>query len=97
MPRQAKRSEPKEILRTLNKLWLNTEDIRIVASVGVDRAREIKNTISEQLLNDGWYLPTGMVPSAKVVEYLKIDLKYLEKISSKITERVDKSETKTVS
>ena len=83
MPRQAPRSEPKEILETLNKLWLNTTDIKIIASVGLDKARAIKDEIANNLTGKGWYLPTGMVPSSKVIEYLKIDMKYLEKMANK--------------
>lgn len=69
-----------ETLDILNKNYLDTNDIAKVASVGRDKAREIKRDIENKLIEEGYTL-TPKVPTDKVVEYLKINVNYLKKIA----------------
>lgn len=72
-----------EILEILNSPWVGTKEIKRLACVGDNKAIQIKKAIKEQLSEEGYTLPsTNVVPTEKVVEYLKINIKYLKKISS---------------
>ena len=70
-----------EMLEILKKQWLDTKDIQALASVSQDKAREIKKNITKNLEDQNYFLPTGLVPNEKVVEYLNLNIKYLKKIS----------------
>lgn len=82
MARIPKTYTAKEILNILNKQWLNTKDIQIISGTGIEKARQIKKTISKQVQNEGYYLPDGLVPVDKTIEYLHININYLKKISN---------------
>lgn len=69
-----------EMLEIMNKQWASTKDIQALASVGEQKALKIKNEINEILEQDG-YIAIGKVPMEKLVEYLKININYLKKIS----------------
>jgi hypothetical protein len=68
-----------ETLNLISKQWAGISDIRALAEVGEGNARKIKKRIEEELKD--WLLPYGKVPMSKVVEYLRIDIKYLKKVS----------------
>lgn len=71
-----------EMLEILNQPWIGTEEIKRLACVGNDKARKIKAKIKEQLLDEGYILPSSnVVPTEKVAEYLKINIKYLKKVA----------------
>ena len=50
-----------EILEILNQPWIGTEEIKRLACVGNDKARKIKTKIKEQLLDEGYTLPSSNV------------------------------------
>lgn len=81
--RMAKRYKASEILEMLNQQWLNATEIKKLASVGYGNALSIKNQIVEEIHKDdpNYYLPNGLLPTQKVIEYLHIDIKYLEKLA----------------
>lgn len=83
MARIPKRASVNDILEVLKKQWLDTKDIKILASVSLTKAREIKNQIILELTNGEkkYFLPQGLVPNEEVVKYLNINVKYLKKIS----------------
>lgn len=81
MARIPTRASANEMLDVLNKQWLDTKDIKLLASVGIEKARKIKNEIISTLEDDNYFLPSGLVPSEKVVEYLNLNVKYLKKIA----------------
>lgn len=80
MAKVPKRTSVDEMLLILNKQWLDTQDIRKLACVGEAKARKIKYEIRDNLLAENWFLPEGLVPSEKVVDYLNLNIKYLKKI-----------------
>ena len=69
------------MLEVLKKQWLNTKDIKILASVSEEKARTIKKKITNDLLNNNNFVPDGLVPNEEVVRYLNLNIKYLKKIS----------------
>lgn len=71
-----------EVLEILSRPWVGTKEIKRVACVGNNKATEIKNAIQQQLLDEGYILPSAnVVPSERVVEYLKINIRYLRKMA----------------
>ncbi len=71
-----------EILTIINKYYIDTNDIRLIACVGTNKANEIKKTIAHLCDLDNIKLPYGLVPSEKVVEYLGININYLKKCAA---------------
>lgn len=53
-----------------------------IGSVGINKARLIRNEIEEEIRKSGYVLPKRLVPMEKVVDYFKIDLSFLEKVSN---------------
>ena len=70
-----------EILNRINNQWANKRDIMDIAFVGKNVADNIANTIKTELEAQGYYLPKGVIPMDKLVEYLKININYLKKVS----------------
>lgn len=68
-----------ETLTLISQQWASVKDIQVLAEIGEASARNIKKSIELDLKD--WLLPYGKVPMSKVVEYLKIDIKYLKKVS----------------
>ena len=79
--RVAQSTNTKEMLEILKKPWLGTGDIKKLASVGTNKALEIKANIAKQLLEQNYFLPTGLVPTDKVVEYLHLNIRYLKSMT----------------
>ena len=78
IPKSASASEMLEILK---KQWLNTKDIKILASVGYEKAVKIKKEIIKNVEEQGYFLPSGLVPSEEEIKYLNLNIKYLKKVS----------------
>ena len=74
-----------ETLKILENQWLTTNDLKKLACVGTTKVSEIKKAIIEELHKEdkNYYLPAGLLPTDKVVEFLKINIKYLKRISNK--------------
>ncbi len=68
-----------ETLTLISKLYANVNDIQLLAHCGRDKAKKIKSVIEKEL--EGHLLPKGEIPMSKLVEYLKIDIRYLKKVS----------------
>ena len=75
----------KETLKKKEKQWLTTNDLKKLACVGSARGASIKKAIIDKLHEEdkNYYLPSGQLPTDKVVEYLKINIKHLRKIANK--------------
>lgn len=68
----------KEYLEIINKQWCDVNDIQKLAQCSKKRAFVIKRTILNKLLEKGYLIPAHYIPTVNVVEYLKIDVKFLE-------------------
>ena len=71
----------KTILQLLNQNWCSTNDLCLIAHCGKNRALTIKRKIKTELDLQGYYLPNNLIPMYKVIEYLKINIGYLKKVS----------------
>lgn len=85
---EKKRINASETLELISQQWASVNDIKMLACVGDNTARNIKKYIESELKD--WLLPYGKVPMSKVVEYLKIDIKFLRKVSDEKNEKVTK-------
>ena len=81
MPKLSKRLSAAEILTLLDKQYLNTEDIKKIACVSIDKAREIRNEITRNLKEKNYFVPDKLIPSESLVDYLNLNLNYLKKIA----------------
>ena len=53
-----------------------------ISQLGINNATKIRKQIREELISQGYMLPKGLIPMAKVVEYLKIDIEYLKNMAN---------------
>ena len=70
-----------ETIQLIKKQWCTIEDLMKLAQVSRTYAFKIKQEISNNLASKGYKLPLGLLPMKEVVDYLKIDLDYLERVS----------------
>jgi len=70
-----------EMLELLNKQWATIQDIMKIGALGRNKARNIKNEIERNIVDQGLKLPNNLVPMEKVIEYFKINLDFLVTIN----------------
>lgn len=71
----------KETLDLISKQWCDLNDLRKLTGLGKNSASKLKNEIRINLLNKGYQLPSKLLPMNEVVNYLKININYLQKMS----------------
>lgn len=71
----------KETLDLISKQWCDLNDLRKLTGLGKNSASKLKNEIRISLLNKGYQLPSKLLPMNEVVNYLKININYLQKMS----------------
>ena len=81
MKRKGTVATASETLEILKKSWLNNDDIMRIAGCGQNRALTIRKQIKNDLESQGIYCAYGLVPSAELVKFLKINVDYLKKMS----------------
>lgn len=70
-----------EMLEILNKQWATIQDIMKIGALGRNKARNIKNEIERNIIDQGLKLPNNLVPMENVIEYFKINLDFLVTIN----------------
>ena len=70
-----------DMLEILSKQWCNTEDLKKLTGLGKNNISKLKAKIRKELLSKGYKLPTKLLPMNEVVNYLKIDIEYLNQIA----------------
>ena len=70
-----------EMLEILNSQWATVQDIMKIGALGRNKARNIKNEIERNIIDQGLKLPNNLVPMEKVIEYFKINLDFLVTIN----------------
>ena len=70
-----------ETLELIEKTWADKNDIMKLACCGELSAKKIKHILATQLEQEGYTLPSGKVPMDRLVQYLKININYLKKVS----------------
>lgn len=71
----------KETLDLISKQWCDLNDLRKLTGLGKNSASKLKSEIKINLLNKGYQLPSKLLPMNEVVNYLKININYLQKMS----------------
>ncbi len=72
-----------ELLELLKNQWATVNDIKAIGRVGTNKAQEIKREIKDDLENQGYRLPRGLVPMEFVVKYFSININYLKRMEEK--------------
>ncbi len=74
----------KETLNLISKQWCNLSDLQKLTGLGKNSTIKLKNEIKLDLESKGYLLPNKLLPMNEVVNYLKININYLQKMSKEI-------------
>ena len=73
--------DARETLKLISKQWCNLEDLMKLAEIGKNNAVKLRKEIKQDLINQGYTLPNNRLPMIEVVNKLKININYLEKMA----------------
>lgn len=65
-------------LNLISKQWCNLEDLMALGQFGRNSALKIKKEIKTKLTKQGYKIPNHLIPMKEVVDYLDININYLE-------------------
>ena len=71
----------KDTLSLISKQWCDLNDLMKLTHVGRNNALKIRQNIKGELLKKGYVIPNNLLPMNEVVDYLKINISYLKKVS----------------
>lgn len=72
--------EAQETLNLISKQWCTLEDLMALGEFGRNSALKVKREIKNKLINQGYKIPSHVIPMKEVVDYLNININYLESI-----------------
>lgn len=72
-----------ETLNLISKQWCNLEDLMALGQLGRNSALKIKRDIKSKLTKQGYKIPNHLIPMKEVVDYLDININYLESRTKK--------------
>ena len=67
-----------ETLELISKQWCNLDDLMLLGEFGRNTALKIKKEIKDKLTKQGYIIPEHVIPMKEVVDYLDINISYLE-------------------
>lgn len=70
-----------EILELISKQWCSLNDLRKLTGLGKNNCTKLRNQIKEELVQKGYRLPNKLLPMNEVVNHLRINIPYLQKVS----------------
>lgn len=70
--------EAQETLNLISKQWCTLEDLMALGEFGRNSALKVKREIKSKLINQGYKIPSHVIPMKEVVDYLNININYLE-------------------
>lgn len=70
--------EAQETLNLISKQWCTLEDLMALGEFGRNSALKVKREIKNKLSNQGYKIPSHVIPMKEVVDYLNININYLE-------------------
>ena len=73
-----------ETLDLISKQWCSLDGLMKLGQFGRNSALKVKREIKNKLTNQGYKIPNHLIPMKEVVDYLDINVCYLE---SRIKER----------
>ena len=71
----------RETLELISKQWCSLNDLQELTGLGKNSTSKLKSKIRVDLINKGYQLPKRLLPMNEVVNYLKINISYLQKMS----------------
>ncbi len=72
-----------ETLDIIAKQWCDMKDLMKLSKLGINNATKLRQEIKEEIINEGYLLPKGLLPMSCVVKKLHIDVDYLIKVARK--------------
>lgn len=73
--------DARETLKLISKQWCNLDDLMKLAEIGKNNAVKLRREIKNDLITRGHTLPNNRLPMIEVVNKLKININYLEKMA----------------
>ncbi len=73
--------DARETLKLISKQWCNLDDLMRLAEIGKNNAVKLRKEIKQDLISQGYTLPNNRLPMIEVVNKLKININYLEKMA----------------
>lgn len=73
--------DARETLKLISRQWCNLDDLMLLAEIGKNNAVKLRKEIKQDLINQGYTLPNNRLPMIEVVNKLKININYLEKMA----------------
>lgn len=70
----------RETLKLISKQWCDINDLMKLAEIGKNNAVKLRREIKDELILKGYTLPNNRLPMIEVVNKLKININYLEKM-----------------
>ena len=71
----------RETLKFISKRWCSLDNLMKLAEIGKNNAVKLRRKIKNGLINRGYTLPNNRLPMIEVVNKLKININYLEKMA----------------
>ena len=73
--------DARETLKLISKQWCNLNDLMLLAEIGKNNVVKLRKEIKQDLINQNYTLPNNKLPMIEVVNKLKININYLEKMA----------------
>lgn len=73
--------DARETLKLISKQWCNLDDLMRLAEIGKNNAVKLRKEIKQDLISQGYTLHNNRLPMIEVVNKLKININYLEKMA----------------
>lgn len=70
-----------EILQLISKQWCDLYDLMKLTQVGKNNALKLRKELKIELESNGYKLPNNLLPMCEVVNKLKINIPYLQKMA----------------
>lgn len=71
----------RETLKLISKQWCDINDLMKLTELGKNNAIKLRSEIKNELLLKGYILPNNRLPMIEVINKLKININYLEKMA----------------
>lgn len=71
----------RETLKLISKQWCDINDLMKLTELGKNNAVKLRSEIKKELLLKGYTLPNNRLPMIEVINKLKININYLEKMA----------------
>lgn len=71
----------RETLKLISKQWCDINDLMKLTELGKNNAVKLRSEIKNELLLKGYILPNNRLPMIEVINKLKININYLEKMA----------------